>query len=328
MNTFPPTIKPLAAAIVLVASAAVSMSCAALAQQAYKTPQVAVDALVALAKSGDQRLARAVLGNGGQDIISSGDKVADEATRAKFVAAYDAKHQITMDGEMKATLVIGDQDYPFPMPIVRAKGGTWSFDIEAGRREILYRRIGRNELSTIETCLAYIDAQDEYADKDRTGDGAGAYAQRFSSSPDKKDGLYWPTAEGEEPSPLGELFADASAEGYTVGEGPSPYHGYYYKILTKQGPATEGGAADYIVNGRMMGGFALVAYPAQYRNSGVMTFIVNYSGAVFQKDLGPNSDRIAAAMTTFNPDPSWKKVDTTFSPDPSWTKADATDAAQ
>ena len=179
-------------------------------------------------------------------------------------------------------MIIGDNDYPFPIPLERNKNGTWSFDTDEGRREILYRRIGHNELDTIQTALAYVDAQKDYAENDRGG-GVGVYAQRFISTAGKKDGLYWPTAQGEEESPLGELFAAASRQGYHAGEGRSPYHGYYYKILTKQGPAAEGGAADYVVNGKMIGGFGLVAYPAEYRNSGVMTFIVNYVGQVLSK---------------------------------------------
>jgi hypothetical protein len=294
----------------LMASLALAASAsAAFAQADYKTPQDAVDALVATAKSGDMKAALQVLGRDGEDIISSGDQVSDEAVRARFVASYDAKHQITMDGDSKAVLVIGDNDYPFPIPLERNKDGSWSFDTAAGRREILYRRIGHNELDTIQTALAYVDAQDEYADKDRTGAGTGVYAQRFVSSENKKDGLYWPTAQGEEESPLGELFAAASRQGYRAGEGRSPYHGYYYKILTRQGPAAPGGAVNYIVDGKMIGGFGLVAYPAEYRNSGVMTFIVNHDGTVYQKDLGPATAKLAEAITAYNPDTSWTKVD-------------------
>jgi Protein of unknown function (DUF2950) len=301
----------LTAAVIVVASASIVTSSLALAQEDYKTPQAAVDALVATARSGDEKAALVVLGREGEDIISSGDKVSDDAVRARFVNSYDAKHQIAMEGDTKAILVIGDNDYPFPIPMVRNKNGTWSFDTEAGRREVLYRRIGHNELDAIQTSLAYVDAQNDYAAKDRTGAGAGVYAQRFISTPGKKDGLYWPTEQGEEESPLGELFAAASKQGYRAGEGRSPYRGYYYKILTKQGPNAVGGVADYIVNGNMIGGFAMVAYPAEYRNSGVMTFIVNYDGAVFEKDLGPDTADIAERMTSFNPDSTWKKVDTT-----------------
>jgi hypothetical protein len=302
-------VPPLALLLSLIAMAVLSPASIALAQQGYKTPQLAADALVASARTDDQKAALVVLGRDGEDIISSGDKTSDNAVRQRFVASYEAKHEIAMDGDNKARLVIGDNDYPFPIPLVK-KAGLWSFDTEAGRREILFRRIGHNELSAIQTALAYVDAQNEYAEKDRTGTSAGAYAQRFVSENGKKDGLYWPTTQGEE-SPLGELFAAASRQGYRADQGRSPYHGYYYKILTRQGPAAPGGAADYIVKDRMIGGFALVAYPDEYRNSGVMTFIVNHQGTVFQKDFGPDTEKIAEAMTSFNPDKTWTKVDAT-----------------
>ena len=284
----------------------------AFAQEKYATPDAAAAALIDSARSGDEKAALVVLGLSGGDIISSGDKVSDDHARARFVSAYDAKHEIKMEGDDKATLIIGDKNYPFPIPLVR-KADKWSFDSEAGRIEILARRIGHNELDTIQTALAYVDAQDEYASKDRTGEGVGVYAQRFISEPDKKDGLYWPTAQGEEESPLGELFAQATHEGYVAGK-HAPYHGYYYKILTRQGPNATGGAADYIVNGKMIGGFGLVAYPDEYRNSGVMTFIVNYRGETFEKDLGPDTANIAQNITSFDPDPSWKKVEATEPP--------------
>lgn len=301
---------PLALLLSLIAAAVLAPASGAFAQQGYKTPQQAADALVASAKTDDQKAVLTVLGRGGEDIVSSGDTASDNAIRQRFLTSYEARHQIVMDGDNKATLIIGDNDYPFPIPLVK-KAGLWSFDTEAGRREILFRRIGRNELDAIQTSLAYVDAQNEYADKDRTGAGAGVYARRFISEAGKKDGLYWPTSKGEDESPLGELFAVASREGYRTDQGRSAYHGYYYKILTRQGPAAAGGAVDYIVKDKMLGGFALVAYPAEYRNSGVMTFIVNHEGTVFQKDLGQDTERIAEAMTSFNPDKSWTKVDTT-----------------
>jgi hypothetical protein len=283
-------------------------SSAALAQQDYKTPQDAANALAAAAKSGDEKAALVVLGRGAEDLVSSGDKVSDDAVRERFVSSYAAKHDITMNGDAKATLIIGANDYPFPIPLERNKNGSWSFDADAGREEILARRIGHNEIDTIQTCLAYVDAQNDYAAKDR-GMGVGVYAMRFISDSGKKDGLYWPAASGEEESPLGELFATATKQGYKAGEGRAPYHGYYYKILTKQGPAATGGAADYVVKGKMIGGFALVAYPAEYRNSGVMTFMVNHDGAIFQKDFGPKTEQLAEAITAFNPDKSWQKTD-------------------
>jgi hypothetical protein len=277
------------------------------AQQAFKSPDEAASALVNAAKKGDRKALVSVLGPDGSDIVSSGDAVADAATRDKFVAAYDAKHEIAMEGVDKATMIIGKEDFPLPIPLVR-KDGMWRFDTAAGRKEILARRIGKNELDTIQTCLAYVDAQNDYASKDRTGAGKGIYAQRIVSSPGKKDGLFWPTSNGEEQSPLGGLVAEATGEGYRVGGGRIPYHGYYFKMLTKQGAAAPGGEFEYIVKGKMIGGFALVAYPADYGNSGVMTFIVSHSGTVYQKDLGPQTAKLAQRMTSFNPNPSWTKV--------------------
>jgi hypothetical protein len=280
----------------------------AIAQQDYKTPQDAADALAVAVKSGEAKAILTVLGRDGEDIISSGDKVADEKARQRFVESYDVKHQIKMEGEHKAILIIGDNDYPFPIPLERVRAGLWTFDVSEGRNEILYRRIGHNELDAIQTCLAYVDAQQEYAAKDHTGAGAGVYAQHLISQEGKKNGLYWPRTQGEDESPLGELFAKASREGYRPGEGRAPYHGYYYKILKQQGPAAKGGAADYVVEGKMIGGFALIAHPAEYRNSGVMTFIVSHAGKVFEKDLGPDTAKIAEAMTSFDPGPGWKQV--------------------
>ncbi len=277
------------------------------AQQAFKTPDDAAAALVYAAKSNDIKGLVTILGPDGEDILSSGDEVADAATRQKFVAAYDVKHQIAMEGDNKATLVIGQDDFPLPIPLVR-KDGIWRFDTVAGREEILFRRIGKNELEAIQSSLAYVDAQNEYAEKDRTGAGVNAYAQRIISQPGKRDGLYWPTSAGEDPSPLGEIIAQATRQGYRVGGGRTPFHGYYFKILKKQGAAAPGGEMDYVVKGKMIGGFALVAYPAEYRNSGVMTFLVNHAGNVFQKDLGPDTAKLAERMTSFNPDPSWQKV--------------------
>ena len=279
----------------------------AMAQQTFKTPEEAATALVNAAKSGDSKSIVTVLGPDGEDIVSSGDEVADAATRAKFIAAYDAKHTIAMEGDSKAVMVVGPDDFPLPIPLVR-KDGLWRFDTAAGREEILFRRIGENELDAIQSALAYVDAQDEYAEKDRTGAGVNTYAQRIISQPGKKDGLYWPTSQGEEASPLGELIAEATKQGYRVGGGRTPFHGYYFKILAKQGAAAAGGELEYIVNGKMIGGFALVAYPAEYRNSGVMTFIVNHAGTVFQKDLGPNTAQVAERMTAFNPDKTWRAV--------------------
>jgi len=293
------------AATVILASAS-----AASAQQSFKSPEDAVAALASATKDNWPKGVVAVLGPEGADIVSSGDKVADTIMREKFLAAYDAKHQVTMEGDAKAVMIIGPEDFPFPIPLSR-KGAAWQFDTAAGRLEILYRRIGRNELSAIQASLAYVDAQNEYADKNRASAGGATYAQRIVSRPNKKDGLYWPAAPGEDASPLGELVAHATTEGYAIGGGRIPFHGYYFKILTRQGPMATGGEVDYVVRGKMIGGFALVAFPAEYGNSGVMTFVVNYAGTVFQKDLGERTAKIAEGMTSFNPDQTWKKVDAT-----------------
>src|SRR5712691_1442165 len=285
--------------------------------QEYKTPDEAVAALIGAAKAGDRPALMRVLGPGSAEIVSSGDEVADASGRKRVIEAYDTKHQVVLEGADKAALVIGNEEWPFPIPLVR-KDGAWRFDTEAGRDEILFRRIGRNELNAIQAILAYVDAQQEYAEKGIGGNGV--YAQRIVSQPGKKDGLYWPTQSGEDESPLGDLAAAASAAGYRASQQRQPYHGYYYKILTRQGPNAPGGALDYVVRGKMMGGFALVAYPAEYRNSGVMTFLVNHQGNIYQKDLGPNTAAVASAMTAFNPDGTWQRVSDDAVQAPSGTK--------
>lgn len=275
------------------------------AQERFKSPDDAVAALVNAAKATDRAAVMRLLGPGSGEIVSSGDAVADATARKRVLEAYDSRHQVVTEGGDKAVLVIGNEEWPFPIPLVR-KDGSWQFDTAAGREEILARRIGRNELNTIEACLAFVDAQQEYAEKGVAGNGV--YAQRIVSRPGTKDGLYWPAASEEDESPLGDLAASAAAEGYRAGRQRMPYHGYYYRVLTRQGPSALGGAIDYVVRGKMIGGFALVAYPAEYGNSGVMTFVVNHQGVVFQKDLGLSTARIAGAMTTFNPDQSWSRV--------------------
>jgi hypothetical protein len=277
----------------------------ATAQQSFKSPDEAAAALAAAVKSGAKADMLKVLGAGGDDIVSSGDDVADAEARGKFTSAYDARHSLKVDGK-KASLIVGPDDFPFPIPLVQTRTG-WEFDTDEGRREILYRRIGRNELDTIQTCLAFVDAENEYADKDH-GDGVGAYAQRIVSTPGKQDGLYW-KSDGND-SPLGELAAEASAEGYKAGGEPQPYHGYYYRILTGQGQSAPGGSLSYVIKGKMIGGFALVAWPADYGNSGVMTFIVNHAGTVYQKDLGKDTEAVAKRMMWFDPDRTWSKVET------------------
>ena len=233
--------------------------------------------------------------------------MSDRRARERFVAAYDDQHRLEAGGG-KVVLVVGRQDFPFPIPIV-PDGPSWRFDTAAGKEEIVNRRIGQNELNTIQVCLAYVDAQREYYARDPDGDALLQYAQKFASSPGKRDGLYWPTNPGEPPSPLGPFVARAQGRGLTKrSANPVAYWGYYYRILTAQGKDAPGGAYDYLAHGKMIGGFALVAYPAQYGVSGVMTFIVNQDGVVYQKNLGPNSAAIARAMKSFNPDSTWQKL--------------------
>jgi len=269
----------------------------------FATPEGAASALVAAVKSGDGKAIRKVLGDSGPD-LSSGDPVADRKARENFVTAFEAKHSIARDSDA-AKLLIGNDDFPFAFPLVKT-GDRWRFDTIAGKTEIIARRIGENELYTIKVMQAIADAQREYASEDRDGDGVLAYAQKFVSSPGKRDGLYWKTKAGETPSPLGPLVVDASSEGYRLSkEGPTPYHGYLYRMLKGQ-TATAGSAAfDYVVHGRAIGGFAVVAYPAKYGSSGIMTFIVNQDGKVFQADLGPRTQARASEMKRFDPGPAW-----------------------
>lgn len=278
------------------------------AQKQFDSPDAAVEALVSAAKDGNQKALLKILGPDGRDVISSGDKVADTGARKRFIAGYEKKHSLTPQGDDKNILIMGEKDWPFPIPIV-SKDGEWEFDTAAGLEEILLRRIGRNELNAIQVELAYVAAQNDYAALDTDGYDPRLYAQRIVSSKGKKDGLYWPSGEGESQSPLGALFAEASAQGYKVGDKPIPYHGYVYRILKRQGPDAAGGAFDYVVDGNMIGGFALIARPAQYGNSGVMTFIVNHDGVVFQKDLGPDTPELAEGIDAFSPDSTWTKVE-------------------
>jgi hypothetical protein len=292
---------------VLILGSALFCFAPANAQERFKSAEDAVTAFVDAAKSKNKKAILAVLGSKGRQVISSGDVVADQAVRDKFIAAYDAKHSLEEEKD-KATLIVGENDFPFPIPIVR-KDDRWSFDTKAGLEEILRRRIGRNELAAIEVSLAYVQAQNEYASLDPAGLGPHVYAQKIVSSPGKKDGLYWPSVEGQPESPLGDLFAEAAAEGYKPGAKPIPYHGYYYRILKRQSGGAPGGAFDYVVKGKMIGGFALLAYPAEYGNSGIMTFMVSHDGQVFQKDLGPRTAKLVQKIQSFAPDATWQKVD-------------------
>jgi hypothetical protein len=275
-------------------------------QKSFATVEEAVKAAVEAARKGDEKELTAVFGPGSKELMHSGDAVADKQRRADFLKAYDEKNRLVTEGE-NTVLVVGKDDWPLPIPLVK-KGNRWAFDAVKGKQEVINRRIGRNELDAIQVVLAYVDAQREYAMKDRDGDGLLEYAQSFRSDSGKKNGLYWQAKSGEEESPLGAFAARAVKEGYKAGDKPVPFHGYYYRILTAQGKDAAGGAYSYIVKGSMIGGFALVAYPAEYGNSGVMTFIVNHDGKVFQKDLGKNTATTAAAMKEYNPDKTWTEV--------------------
>lgn len=279
---------------------------AASAQKTFATPDEATAALVQAVKRNDLAAMRAVLGNDPGD-LSSGDKVADRANAQQFVAEYEQKHALVANGDAM-TLTIGNDDFPFAFPLVKT-GDRWRFDTAAGKDELLARRIGANELDAIKVLGAIVDAQHEYASADRDGDGVLAYARKFLSSPGKRDGLYWPTKAGEPPSPLGPFVANASGEGYRAKQGSqTPYHGYYYRLLKGQGKVADTPAFDYVVHGRAIGGFAVVAYPAKYGSSGIMTFIVNQDGKVYQSDLGRDTAKKAAAMKVYAPGAGWTAV--------------------
>lgn len=280
---------------------------AAAAQKTFASPEDAAAALVQAVKAHDRAVLLGVLGESSAPWISSSDKVADRALGDRFVAAYETKHSLATEGD-KATLVIGDDDYPFAFPIVKS-GDRWRFDTAAGKEEMLARRIGENELNVIKVMEAVVDAQREYASVDRNGDGVLDYAQKFASTPGKKDGLYWKTEAGAPPSPLGPLVVSASGQGYRKSDkGPTPFHGYYFRMLKGQGKNAASGAFDYVVRGHGIAGFAAVAWPAKYGNSGIMTFIVNQDGKVYQADLGPNTQARASSMQRFDPGKEWSPV--------------------
>jgi hypothetical protein len=276
------------------------LAASARAQERFPSPDSAVRALDAAARgAGVERLA-AVLGPESDDLVSSGDPVDDAAARKRFVAAATEHTRIERTSDDMAIVHVGREDWPFPIPLVRDDGG-WRFDTASGKEELLNRRIGRNEIAAIESCRAYADAQNEFARRFH------AYAQRLRSTPGERDGLYWEAAD-HDASPLGPLVASATAEGYRIadpGAGPHPYHGYFYRILTAQGPNAPGGAREYVQDGRMTGGFALVAWPAEHGSSGVMTFMVAKQGIVFQKDLGDDTAEAVKSITKFDPDASW-----------------------
>jgi hypothetical protein len=278
---------------------------ASAAGQTFGTAEEAVAAFVDALRAGKLDAVQNVLGPSSEKLLSSGDKVSDAAERQRFLAAYDEQHKLVPAETGRMVLQVGKNDWPLPIPLVQADG-RWHFDSPAGAQELIDRRIGRNEIAAIRTALAYVDAQQAFFAL------TGQYAQRLVSSPGTHDGLYWPAAEGEPESPLAPLLAQAQDEGYPgerVSGKPAPYHGYLFRILTGQGTSAEKGASNYLSNGRMTNGFALVAWPASFGASGIMTFIVNRDGIVFQKDLGPKTAALAAAMRLFNPDLSWARVD-------------------
>ena len=297
---------------------------AAQKQTRFSTPEDAVQALVNAAKAKDQAALTAIFGPDREKLLT-GDPVEDSNALGRFAANLQKSAKLERAGDAKLTLAIGDDRWPFPIPLVK-EGDQWRFDTAAGLQEILNRRTGENELSAIMTCRAYALAQWEYFTeaRDTSQDGLAVYAQKFISTPGKRDGLYWDTAEGDKPSPLGTLVAQAREEGYSAGRGQSsnaskegaaasaskhsPFHGYYFRILTRQGTHAPGGRFSYLINGNMIAGYALVAYPDKWGSSGIMTFIINQQGRVYQKNLGPKTAQVAAAMTEYDPDPTWSLV--------------------
>jgi hypothetical protein len=290
--------------IALALCALLLASTAYAAQRTFASPEDAVAALAQAVKANDRAAMLAVLGPEAEKSIRSPDRVADRARADRFAATYDEKHAIVRDGDSRASLTLGSDDFPFAFPLVKT-GERWRFDTTAGVDELNARRVGENELSVINVMLAIVDAQRDYASADRNRDGVREYARKFASAQGRHDGLYWPTKAGEPPSPLGSLMSTATAEGYKQKSGPTPYHGYYFRMLTGQGPHAKGGALDYVVKGHMIGGFAVIAYPAQYAQTGVMTFIVNYDGVVYQKDLGPSTAEVARKITRYDPGDGW-----------------------
>ena len=289
---------------------------AALAQEAgqrtFNSATEATDAFAAAVQNHDEAAMLAILGPSGRDLISSGDRVADQRNQDAFAAKYRASHQFAAAADGRTFLYIGTENWPTPIPLEK-NGSQWYFDTNYGKQEILYRRIGSNELNVIKVCAAISDAQRDYYTALHDGASEHQYAQKFRSTVGTQDGLFWEVKTGAQAeSPLGPLVAEAASEGYqhhaTRSRAPHPFHGYIYRMLTSQGANAPGGARNYIVDGKMTGGFALVAYPVSYRDSGVMTFIVNQDGQIYQKDLGSNTDQIASEMAAYNPDATWQPV--------------------
>lgn len=273
----------------------------------FATPDDAAAAVITAVKAGDRDTLLAIFGPGSQDVVYSGDPVQDKNNGAAFADRYGVMHRWRKMPDGSEVLVVGADNFPFPIPVKKNNDGQWFFDTAAGKDEILNRRIGRNELAVIEICGGVADAQAQYFSEKHGG--VKEYAQKFISDAGQQNGLYWPEVPGQPKSPLGPLAADATAEGYKADPNHhQPFHGYYFAMLDKQGADAKGGTKDYIANGKMLGGFAVVAYPAKYGNSGIMTFMVNQDGVIVQKDLGPTTEQVASAMTEFNPDNTWTVV--------------------
>jgi len=281
------------------------------AAKVFDTPQMAVDALIEAARNKDRKRVLSILGPETEEWLASGDDVQDAQDRDLFIAAYDKTNRLDMPSEDTAILYVGEDDFPFPFPVVKVEKG-WAFDAEEGREEILDRRIGENELDAIEVLQAISDAEIEYSSVDWDEDGMLEYAARFASTEGNRDGLYWPAEGAEYESPLGPLVADAAAEGYTGGnstdEATGVYHGYRYKLILRQGANAPGGAQDYIVNDNMIGGYAILAFPANYNVSGIMTFMTSHSGTVYETDLGSDTSAKALAIEEFDPGAGWAEV--------------------
>jgi Protein of unknown function (DUF2950) len=296
-------ITGLAATILLIASFPGPAKAQQQGQKTFSSPGDAAKALVAAAKDNDEKAMLEILGPDAKRIVSSGDDTEDADNRANFVQRYQQMHRLVKEPDGTTTLYVGAENWPMPIPLLH-KGNSWYFDTAAGEKEILYRRIGRNEMSTVRVCQELVAAEKEYSAPRHQ------YAEKIFSDDGQQDGLYWKAADGQPQSPIGPLVASAVAQGYAPGQtgSPTPYRGYYFHILTAQGAHAPGGAKSYIANGKMTAGFAFIAYPAEYRSSGVMTFIVNEQGIVYQKDLGRNTSALANAIKEYNPDSSWQKL--------------------
>lgn len=274
----------------------------------FASPQEAAESLYKAAKSGDSNAMLMIFGSGAKDVVFSGDPVQDRRGLEYFASNYEEMHRWSKLERGSLLLNFGAENYPFPFPLRKDASGKWSFDVDSGKKELLARRVGRNELTTISVLYAMADAQEQYFQALHDGEKAHEFAMRFVSKEGKQDGLYWAVKEGEPESPLGPLAAKAAAEGYTE-QKAEPFHGYYYRILKEQGPHAKGGAKSYLKDGKMTGGYAFLAWPAEYRNSGVMTFLIDRDGVVYQKDLGEKTAELAKAITVYDPDESWEKVE-------------------